>query len=101
MSKNKAVMLTLYQFTTTPLPPGGGVIAPDPAEPLPEGAVSAGDWRPVSATPVPTQGGMGVVVVWTRPIKAPKEEAKATEVRPPGGLVATATPEDRARFGIR
>ena len=95
----KRELITLYEFTTTPMPPSGSPLAPDTAAPVPEGVVSVGKWEPLSAVPMPTQRGMGVMVVWQRAVVAPKQEAQEIEARP-GSRVAVPTAAEKAKLGV-
>jgi len=87
----------LHQFVMTPLPGAGGIIAPDPNEPLPDGAEDGGSWQPISVVPLPMGGGMSLVAIWSRVIIAKKEETKETTQASSKLLVPSAA--DRMKLG--
>ena len=88
--------IQLQQFTMTPLPGAGDVIAPDPSEALPEGAEDCGSWQPISVVPLPTGGRMSLMVVWARAVIAKKESAQEV---PTVGRVIVPSAAERAKLG--
>ena len=87
---SSAEYVQLYQFVMTPLPGSGGIIAPDPKEPVPDGAEDCGSWQPISVVPMPMGGGMSMVLVWARAVIAKKEETKETTSSPSKLIVPSA-----------
>lgn len=89
--------IQLQQFTMTPLPGAGDVIAPDPNEALPDGVEDVGSWQPISVVPLPTGKGMSLSVIWARAVIAKKEAAR--EIPTSTGRVILPTAEDRMKLG--
>ena len=89
--------ILLHQFLMTPMPGAGGLVAPDPNEPVPEGGTVWSSWAPLTVVPMSTGSGTSLVVIWSRMVTAAKEQAKVAETN---GLVVTPSLSDKKRLGI-
>lgn len=82
MSKKKKeeTVMSLHQFSMTPMPMPGELSSPDPKMRLPEDVTFVGPWKPIGTEVAPLPGGGGhLAVIWTREVRVPKGTVQARE----------------------